>query len=79
MARIAVRPMNRQAVNQSNNEFYRNHPEMIDNGKRIPIDPCNPNHAKYQEEWMDSYVKEGGKTRIGNYQRQCGKPEVKCL
>lgn len=78
MARIAIRPLKQEAVLQANDEFYRNNPEMIDNGKRIPIDPCNPKHAKYQKEWMDSYVKNGGKTRNGQYKAKCGQAKMKC-
>ena len=78
MARIATIPMNPTATKEANDEFYQNHPEMVQDGKRIPIDPCNPMHAKYQKEWMDSYVKHGGKIRIGKEQKQCGNPVQSC-
>jgi hypothetical protein len=74
MARIAVgltEDKNKKAAQKANKEFYTKHPEM----KGKPIDPCDPEQAKYQKEWMDSYVKHGGAYRIGKYETTCSKPE----
>jgi hypothetical protein len=78
MARIATIPMNAKAVQAANEEFYKNHPEMVRNSERIPIDVCNPAHAKFQKEWMDRYIKYGGNVRIGKMQKQCGDPVEPC-
>lgn len=50
--------LDRKATKKTDDEFYANHPEMVDaNGKRKPIDPKNPAHQEYKEEWKQNYQK----------------------
>jgi len=77
MARIAIglnQKKNQQAAQEANEEFYKHHPDM--KGRRI--DPCNPDHLKYQKEWMDAYIKNGGAYRVGRYTAQCGEVAQAC-
>lgn len=56
----ATQPMNPAAVSAANDEFYAKHPEMVVNGKRVPIDANNPAQAAMRREWMDAYERNGG-------------------
>ena len=47
--------LNSVAVQQADNQFYANHPELIEDGKRIPLDPDDPAQAGLRSEWMDLY------------------------
>jgi len=78
MARIATRPMNRAATREANDQFYANHPEMVQDGRRVPLDSCNPEHRRMQEEWMDLYVDNGGQVRRGRGSNTCGEPVESC-
>lgn len=62
MTRRARRPLDPAAVAKANDAFYTAHPEMLEDGKRIPISeqPNDPCAAIMREEWMDSYVANGG-------------------
>lgn len=61
MSRVARRPLNQAAVQFADDEFYANHPEMVDaNGHRIPLSPSDPAQAGMRSEWMDYYVANGG-------------------
>lgn len=53
-------PLNRAATRAANEDFYKNHPEMIVGGKRVPIDPCDTRQAKLRREWVKSYGQNGG-------------------
>ena len=57
----ASSPQNRSATIAADNEFYAKHPEMVQDGKRVPIDPNSPAQAGMRQEWMASYAKHGGK------------------
>lgn len=59
--RRAVRPMNRDAVSKANQEFYATHSEMLVNGKRQSLSADDPAFAAKRKEWMDAYVRNGGK------------------
>ncbi len=77
--RIADSPVNPQATRGADDDFYRAHPEMVTkDGKRIPIDPCNPQHLKYQSEWMDGYERHHGKTHAGRFTPVCSSPVATC-
>ncbi len=78
MARIADFPPNRKAASQADADFYNNHPEMTQDGKWIPIDPCNPKHVRYQIEWMDAYERHNGKTHRGQFTPVCDSPVRTC-
>lgn len=78
MARIACEPINEKAAAQASSDFYSNHPEMVQHGRRIPIDPCNTQHVKYQTEWMNAYEKHGGHTYQGKYTPPCAKVTAPC-
>jgi hypothetical protein len=53
-----VLPVNKQAVEKADNEFYRRHPEKIDK----PLSE-NPKDAKYRIEWLQLYKQFGGRIR----------------
>jgi len=78
MARIATRPLNRRATRRANDDFYRAHPELVQDGKRIPLDPCNSDHDHLRAEWMDAYERHGGATRRGRYAPVCCDPTEPC-
>ncbi len=48
-------PLNSIAVQQADNQFYADHPELIENGKRIPLDNDDPAQAGLRREWMALY------------------------
>jgi hypothetical protein len=56
----AKKPLDKKAVKAANDDFYGKHPELVENGKRKPINLNNPAHAKFREEWMQAYEKNGG-------------------
>jgi hypothetical protein len=58
---IPKKPIDKTIVSQANDQFYNNHPEMIDlQGQRIPVDPASKEHSKYRDEWWDMYFGKGG-------------------
>lgn len=58
--RVATRPLDGGAVKAANKDFYTRHPEMVQGGQPVPIDPNKPSHAPYRREWMNSYAANGG-------------------
>jgi hypothetical protein len=60
MSRTARRPLDRDAVRAADDQFYANHPELVQDDKRIPLDPSDPSQADLRSEWMDLYVANGG-------------------
>ncbi|HLZ49790.1 MAG TPA: hypothetical protein VKP61_03500 [Candidatus Acidoferrum sp.] len=60
MIRASI-PLSKSATKAANDDFYANHPDMVVNGKRLPIQACDPKHAKLRNEWMKSYQGHGGK------------------
>lgn len=62
MTQRAKRPLDPAAVAKANDAFYAAHPEMIEDGKRVPIStqPDDPCAALMREEWMRGYVANGG-------------------
>ena len=78
MPRIVTKPFDKQAVKGATDSFYNIHPEMVQNGKRIPLDPCNPKHAAMQSQWMDLYEAYGGNTQRGTMDRKCGECVENC-
>src|SRR5262245_65024522 len=62
MTRRAQRPLDPAAVAKANDALYAAHPQMIEDGKRIPIStqPNDPCAASMREEWMRRYVAAGG-------------------
>ena len=60
MSRTASRPLDRGAVRAADDQFYANHPELIEDGERIPLDPSDPAQADLRSEWMDLYIANGG-------------------
>jgi len=57
MSRLS-RPLNKEAIRAADNEFYDKHPELVKDGKRIPL---SKNQTSLQNEWRELYVKHGGK------------------
>lgn len=57
----ATRPLNGAAVKAANDAFYANHPEMVSDGRRTPIDPCATSQARLREEWITAYAANRGK------------------
>jgi hypothetical protein len=56
MSRLS-RPLNKAAVRAADDAFYAGHPELIKNGKGLPLS----NQADLQKEWRELYIKNGGK------------------
>ncbi|MFN8660230.1 MAG: hypothetical protein U0105_28090, partial [Candidatus Obscuribacterales bacterium] len=54
------RPLNAEAVKKADDEFYANHPELVKDGKRIPLSASDPAQAALREEWVNLYKKHGG-------------------
>jgi len=52
--------LNNAAVIAADEDFYAQHPEFVEDGKRIPLDPHDPIQAPLRREWMDSYLRNGG-------------------
>jgi len=69
-----VRPLNQQAIRQADDDFYRNHPELVINGVRIAIDPTDPEQQSLRNEWISSYIKNGGQ-ETGNGLRKIEEKE----
>lgn len=65
--RRATRPFDKSAMKKANEELYKNHPGDLrltdEKGDRKRLDLCDPTHAKLREEWMNEYVKQGGKVK----------------
>jgi hypothetical protein len=59
--RRAVKPINPEASKQANDTLYANHPELIQNGQRVPIDPTERSQQGLRDEWLNSYAANGGK------------------
>lgn len=59
MAR-ATRPLNKDAVKKADDEFYANHPELVEDGKRVPLSATAPSQKGLRSEWMQLYEKNGG-------------------
>jgi hypothetical protein len=78
MPRVVSKPFDTAAVKGASNTFYNLHPEMVKDGKRVPLDPCDPKQAAMQKEWMDLYEAYGGKTQKGTVDRKCGECVEKC-
>lgn len=51
-------PLDGEAVGAADDAFYMAHPEMIVEGRRVPIDPDDPSHAGMADEWIDLYENE---------------------
>ena len=65
--RRATKPLNESAIKKANEELYKNHPgdpRLFDEkGNRKKLDLCEPTHGDLRKEWMDEYVKKGGKVK----------------
>src|SRR5580692_4652177 len=61
MSRQAALPLNSAAVEDADDQFYANHPELVQNGQRIPLDTNDPAQAGLRSEWMDLYEANGGR------------------
>ena len=60
MGRLS-RPLNSDAVKAADDEFYAKHPELVKEGKRIPLSATDPSQADLRKEWVELYKKHGGK------------------
>ena len=65
MGRRAKRPLNGDAVQAADDQFYADHPEFVQDGKRIPLDANDPAQADLRKEWMDLYEANGGEVEGG--------------
>ncbi len=70
------RPLNKEAVEKTDEEFYANHPELVKDGKRQLLDVKNPEQAKLREEWTTLYHKNAKKDKNEN-ENDLSKPAVK--
>jgi hypothetical protein len=63
MIRRPTRPLDPAALAKADDDFYKAHPEMVKDGKRVPIssDPSDPCADIMREEWMNKYIANGGK------------------
>ncbi|HLJ85995.1 MAG TPA: carboxypeptidase-like regulatory domain-containing protein [Candidatus Angelobacter sp.] len=48
-------PLDSAAYEQADDQFYADHPELIEDGQRISLDPDDPSQAELRSEWMDVY------------------------
>ncbi|MDD2735381.1 MAG: hypothetical protein PHF56_15695 [Desulfuromonadaceae bacterium] len=71
-------PLDSAAVKKADDEFYANHPEYIQNGKRVPLDPNNPADSAACAEWRASYIKNGGKEKESPPQKKPDDPVQHC-
>ncbi|MEZ5582694.1 MAG: M91 family zinc metallopeptidase [Candidatus Competibacteraceae bacterium] len=61
--RKAKRPFSdksKAAIKKADDDFYKNHPEFVKDGKRVPLSASDPGQAELRKEWMDSYIAHGG-------------------
>lgn len=67
--RIQV-PLHDNPTRLADDLFYLRHPEMVVNGKRVPLDPTrNPQQRELANEWMDLYVASHGPEDEGPFAR----------
>ncbi len=74
MGRLS-RPLNHDAVRTADDDFYAKHPELVKNGKRIPLSAIDPSQADLREEWADLYKKHGGKEEGDQNKPPAKKPD----
>jgi hypothetical protein len=76
MSGRAKRPLNKAAVKKADAEFYAKHPEL----KGKPLSANDPKQAALRREWMDLYVKHGGKVENskGKSAKKCGGTTTGC-
>jgi len=73
------RPLNKQAIQAADDEFYAKHPDMMRNGHRVPLDPNNPRHAAMRQAWHTSYLANGGELSNADMgQSEVDKPVRPC-
>ena len=65
MGTRATLPLNEAAVKKADDEFYAAHPELIKDGKRIPLDATDPTQKTLRRDWMALYQKNGGQVEGG--------------
>ncbi|WP_418315618.1 hypothetical protein [Piscinibacter sakaiensis] len=54
------RPLNPQAVSAADDAFYANHPELVQDGRRVPLSASDPSQAALREEWNALYAQHNG-------------------
>lgn len=69
------RPLDTQAVKAADDEFYAKHPELVKDGKRIPLSATDPSQAALRKEWVDLYKKNGGKEEGEDEKMPAKKPD----
>ncbi|MCP5158334.1 MAG: hypothetical protein H6975_02780 [Gammaproteobacteria bacterium] len=74
MGRLS-RPLDSNALKAADDEFYANHPELIKDGKRIPLSNTDPSQADLRKEWVELYKKHGGKEEDGSKKPPAKKPD----
>lgn len=76
MSGRAKRPLNKSAVKKANDELYAKHPEL----KGQPLSATDPKQAALRQEWMNLYVKHGGKVDApkGKTEKTCGGTTTTC-
>src|SRR5579871_1217239 len=73
-------PLSHPAVSKADDQFYANHPEFIQDGKRIPLDATDPAQANLRKEWVNLYLANGGQLDDGSPspKKAPADPTVKC-
>ncbi|MCK5229018.1 MAG: carboxypeptidase regulatory-like domain-containing protein, partial [Desulfobulbaceae bacterium] len=61
MALRIVGKLDKKASSAANNEFYQRHPDLVRNGKRVPLSASDPKQACLRQEWLALYKKHGGR------------------
>jgi hypothetical protein len=74
MGRLS-RPLNSDAVKAADDEFYAKHPELVKDGKRIPLSATDPSQADLRKEWVELYKKHGGKEEDDEKKPPAKKPD----
>lgn len=54
------RPLNPNAVRAADDALYAKYPELIKDGKRIPLSETDPKQADLRNEWVNLYKQHGG-------------------
>lgn len=77
MGRLS-RPLNEGAIQAADDEFYAKHPELVKDGKRIPLSSTDPAQADLRKEWVELYKKHGGKEEGDDDKPPAKKPDDPC-
>jgi len=67
------KPLDPAIVQMANDDLATKYPELLENGQIIELDPNNPDHELYCQEWVDLYIAYGGELEEAAGSRLTGK------